>query len=88
MKKLIFGSILCKTSGGIFYFAGLSNFSHFGSYVIWKYVLNLNESSIGNMLGSWHFKGDKNVARNHVSACAIDYIHYKASKWDIVTMKR
>lgn len=35
------------------------------------------------MLGSWHFKGFKNVARNHASA--IDYILCKARQegyWD------
>ena len=60
-------------------------FLHFGSCVIRKCVLNLNESSIGNMLGSWHFKGFKNMARNHASACAMDDILCKARQegcWD------
>lgn len=41
-------------------------------------LLNPNESSPDNMLGSWHFKGDKSVARNHVGACTTDYIPHKA----------
>lgn len=60
-------------------------FPHFGSCVIWKYVLNLNESSIGNMLGSWHFKRFKNMARNHTSARAVDDTLCKARQegcWD------
>ena len=45
-------------------------------------VLNPNESSTDNMLGSWHFRGDKDVARNHVSACTTDYILHTARQWD------
>lgn len=46
-------------------------------------MLNLNESFTGNMLGSWHLEGDRNVVRSHVNARVIDYILYiKLGRWN------
>lgn len=85
----IFGSILCKTSGGsLFTLLVDAIFLNFGSYVIRENVLSPNESSSDNMLGSWCFKGDKNVARNHMSAGAIDYTPRKARQRDPVARDR
>lgn len=79
MQKLIFGSILWKTPGGIFFTLLVEAiFLILAAMSDESMLLNPNEPSTDNMLGSWHFKGDKNVARTHVSACAIDHILNKA----------